>query len=135
MQKISEHPIILFDGVCNFCNGSVNFIIDHDSEAIFLFTPLQGERARELLGKYGVPCNMDSFILIKNDQLYEKSDAVLEVIKDLDGYWYLLGVFRMFPKGFRDAMYNAFASKRYVLFGKKEQCMMPTQELRKRFLK
>ncbi len=130
MKKV----IILFDGVCNFCNGSVNFIITHDPHALFRFAPLQGETARELLEQYGVSCHMDSFILIKAGRVYDRSDAVLEVLKDLDGYWYLLGVLRFFPKKIRNVFYDFFARRRYALFGKREQCMVPTEEMCFRFL-
>lgn len=127
--------IILFDGVCNFCNGSVNFIIERDAENYFKFAPLQSEIGIELLEKYHInKAETDSVILIENDAAYMHSTAALKVAKHLDGAWSWLYAFIIVPKFLRDFAYKTFAKNRYRLFGKTEACMMPTPEIRERFL-
>ena len=125
--------IILFDGVCKFCNGSVNFIIRRDQDALFQFAPLQGETAKNLIQQFNIDERIDSIILIRSDKVFTHSDALFEIIKDLDGYWYLLGIFKIVPRFIRDFYYDLFASWRYRLFGKHAQCLLPTNELRERF--
>jgi len=130
-----KQNIIIFDGVCNFCNKSVNFIINKDPNCHFIFTALQNKSAEELIIKYKV-INYDigSIILIKNEKYFLRSEAVFEIIKDLSGYWYLFGVFRIIPLGIRDYIYKLVSKNRYKFFGKKDSCMIPTKELQKRFL-
>lgn len=130
-----QRHLIIFDGVCNFCNSSVNFIIERDKNNTFAFTPIQSELAQTLMTKYGVThLGMDTFLLIKNDQCYLRTDAALEITKDLSGYWYLFGAAKIIPRPLRDFFYRVFARQRYRLFGKREVCMMPTAEVRGRFL-
>jgi len=132
---MNKQNIIIFDGVCNFCNKSVNFIIKRDTNFHFLFTPNQSTQAEELLKKYGLSdISLSTIILIKNDKYYVKSDAILEIIKELSGYWYLFGIFKVLPKSFRDFIYNFISKNRYKLFGKKEFCMMPSKEIKERFI-
>ena len=127
-------PVILFDGVCKFCHGSMNFIIRRDKGAFFRFAPLQGETAKELIQQFDINKGLDSIVLIKHGKVFTRSDALFEIIKDLDGYWYLLGIFRIVPRFIRDFCYDLFASWRYQLFGKYDTCSLPTDELRERFL-
>jgi len=130
-----KQNIIIFDGVCNFCNKLVNFIIKRDPTSKLIFTALQNKSAEELIIKYKV-INYDigSIILIKNDKYFLRSEAIFEIIKDLSGYWYLFGVFRIIPLGIRDYIYKLVSKNRYRFFGKKDSCMIPTKELQKRFL-
>ena len=130
-----NQPIIIFDGVCNLCNSSVNFIIKRDPNSNFLFVPNQSVKAEELLKKYSLENqNLDTIILIKNDKYYIKSDAVFEIIKELSGYWYLFGIFVILPKSFQDYMYGFISKNRYKFFGKKDFCMIPSKKLQERFI-
>ena len=127
--------IVLFDGVCNFCNGSVNFMIGHDTAGYFKFAPLQSETGRALLGKFGIDTTeTDSIILVEDDKAYTHSTAALRIARKLDGLWGWFYIFRFVPRPIRDLFYRLFAKYRYRLFGKKDVCMMPTPELQERFL-
>lgn len=128
-----ENPVILFDGVCNFCNSSVNFIIEHDKKGYFKFAPLQSEIGKTLVDKFGLN-DVDSIILVEDDKAYTHSTAALKFIKHLDGIWSWAYIFIIIPRPIRDFFYKLFAKNRYRLFGKKEVCMMPTPEIRSRFL-
>lgn len=128
-----ENPVILFDGVCNFCNSSINFIIEHDKKAFFKFAPLQSEIGKDLVDKFGLN-NVDSIILVEDDKAYTHSTAALKFIKHLDGIWSWAYIFIIIPRPIRDFFYKLIAANRYRLFGKKEVCMMPTPEIRSRFL-
>lgn len=128
---MKDHKIILFDGVCNLCNGAVNLVIRKDKKNIFRFAPLQGEFAKEI----GLDQEkMDSIILLDNDKQYSKSSAVLRIARNLPGGYPLLYGFIILPKFLRDAIYDHIAKNRYRWFGKKESCMMPTPELKQKFL-
>ena len=126
--------IVLFDGVCNFCSDSVNFIIRHDTENRFAFTPLQSEKGIELRAKYGIDDDIDSIVLIEDDRAFSKSTAALRIAKRLGGIWALAYAFIIVPRPIRDYFYELFAKYRYRLFGKKDECMLPTPEVRARFL-
>lgn len=127
--------IVLFDGVCNFCNGSVNFVIERDRENYFKFAPLQSETGQRLLDKHGIDkVETDSVILIDNERVYTHSTAALKIAQKLDGAWSLFYAFIIIPKPLRDFFYRLFAKYRYKLFGRQEACMMPTPEIRQRFL-
>ena len=130
-----NRPIILFDGVCNFCNGTVNFLLKQDKHQIFLFAPLQSVKGQELLEKYGLPKeNNRSFILLDEGKVYQKSSAALRLTKGLPWFWKLFQVFYIIPSFIRDALYDLIARNRYKWFGKKDECMVPTDEQRSRFL-
>jgi predicted DCC family thiol-disulfide oxidoreductase YuxK len=127
--------IILFDGVCNFCNASINFIIDHDPEKRFKFAPLQSEIGQDILRKFNKNTeDFDSVFLLKNNTLYQKSDAALEITKYLSGFWKYLAIFKIFPTFFLNFFYDIIAKNRYRIFGKMDSCRIPTPELRERFL-
>ncbi len=128
------NPVILFDGVCNFCNGAVNFIIRHDSEKKFKFAPLQSEIGEEMKAKYNIGNDIDSIILVENDKAYLHSTAGLLVAKGLGGIWSLGYVFIIVPVFIRDWAYKLFAKNRYRLFGRQDACMLPTPDVRERFL-
>jgi len=128
-------PVILFDGVCNFCNYWVNFAIKRDKKKKLKFAPLQGETARQLLSEYGLDTTkLSSVILVDNGKAYTQSSAAIRICKHLDGSWKLCYGFMIIPKFIRDFLYNIIARNRYKWFGKKEACMVPTPGLRERFL-
>jgi predicted DCC family thiol-disulfide oxidoreductase YuxK len=132
---VNENAVILFDGVCNFCNGAINFVLKQDKKAVFRFAPLQSEAGQKLLQEYKLStAEFDSFVLIDNGKVYKKSAASLQVMNKLPWYWKELQLLRIIPVAFRDAIYDFIARNRYKWFGKKEQCMIPTPEMRKRFL-
>ncbi|RRB04589.1 thiol-disulfide oxidoreductase DCC family protein [Larkinella rosea] len=127
--------IIVFDGVCNLCNGAVNFIIDHDPKNRFRFVALQSETGQELLNRYpSANGPVDSIVLIRNGQSFVKSDAALAIARCLSGVWPVLTIFRIIPRFLRDAVYDLIARNRYRFFGKQDACRLPTPELRARFL-
>lgn len=128
-------PIILFDDICNLCNSAIQFVIKHDAEKKFLFTSLQSETGQKLLKQYGLALeNFTSFTLIQDGKVYIKSTGALKVAKQLKGGIKLLYFFIIVPAFIRDAIYNLIAKNRYKWFGKKEICILPTPELKARFL-
>jgi len=128
-------PIILFDGVCNLCNNSVQFVIKHDTDNKFMFAALQSPTGQALLQQYNLPQQeLNSFVLIKDEKVYLKSTAALNVAKNLNGPVKLLYGFIIVPEFIRNAVYNFIAKNRYKWFGKKESCMIPTPALQSRFL-
>ena len=130
-----NNSIILFDGHCNLCNSSVNFIIDRDPEKRFKFTSLQSEIGEEISNKYKIDkSKTDSVILVEADRVYTKSSAALKIAKYLRGIWKLAYVFIIIPKFIRDFFYDIIAKNRYKWFGKKNECRLPTPELKERFL-
>jgi predicted DCC family thiol-disulfide oxidoreductase YuxK len=132
---MSERHIVIFDGVCNFCNGAVNFIIRRDPEALFSFTPMQSESGQRLIEEHGATMvGIDTFLLIKNGQCYERTDAAFEIASNLTGLWSMLGVLKILPKSFRDYFYKLFARNRYKLFGRRGECIIPSQDVRDRFI-
>ncbi len=127
--------IVLFDGVCNFCNASVNFVIEHDKAGYFKFAPLQSKIGEELVEKHGIDkVETDSVIVVEDDKVYTYSSAALRIARKLNGIWSLGYAFVIVPKPIRDFFYKQFAEHRYRLFGRQEACMMPTPEVRARFL-
>ncbi|HEU4429627.1 MAG TPA: thiol-disulfide oxidoreductase DCC family protein [Myxococcota bacterium] len=128
-------PILLFDGVCNLCNGSVQWVIRHDRPGQFRFASLQSAAGRELLGRHGLPVDaMDTVVLVDGAKHWRKSDAALEVLRRLGGVWPLLSALRIVPRALRDSAYDVIARNRYSWWGKREECWLPTPELRARFL-
>ena len=127
--------VVLFDGVCNFCNGSVNFIIERDKSGYFKFAPLQSEIGERYLNRFAIDkSETDSVILIEDEKAYMYSTAALKIAKRLPGFWSWFYGFIIVPKFIRDFFYKLFAKYRYHLFGKQDACMMPTPEIRERFL-
>ena len=135
MKETEIKGIILFDGVCNFCDHTVNFIIKRDTEERFLFASLQSEAGQNLLKKFHLSTeHFDSFIYVKSEKYYIKSTAALHIAKDLRKWWQLLYVLVIIPRPIRDRCYDWIAKNRYKWFGKKQECTIPTPEIRKRFL-
>lgn len=128
--------IILFDGVCNLCNNSVLFVIKRDKKDLFRYASLQSEVGQQLVRERGIDTSqVDSIILIEPGVAYfTKSDAALEIAQHLGGLWKLSAVFTWIPKSIRDVVYDFVARNRYKWYGKKDACMVPTPELRAKFL-
>lgn len=132
---MNTQQIILFDGVCNLCNRSVQFVIRHDTHALFRFASLQGKTGKQLLQQYGLPEEgIHSFVLIQHNRAYTKSTAALLVSKQLSGPIKLLYAFILVPTFIRDAVYKLVAKNRYKWFGRKDSCMIPDKSLENRFL-
>ncbi|MDP5045025.1 MAG: thiol-disulfide oxidoreductase DCC family protein [Leeuwenhoekiella sp.] len=130
-----DSKIILFDGVCNLCNGAINFVIKQDSKAVFKFASLQSETGMRLLKKHKIdPQKTDSIILVEEDKVSVKSTAALRISRFLDKGYPLLYGFMIIPGFIRNYVYDFIARNRYKWFGKKESCMIPTPELKSRFL-
>jgi predicted DCC family thiol-disulfide oxidoreductase YuxK len=130
-----QHSIILFDGVCNLCNGAVQFVIKRDNKNQFLFASLQSEEGKQILEDNNFSANKsDSFLLVEDGKVYERSTAALRVLKNLSGLRSLLYGFIIVPKFIRDSVYNWIAKNRYQRFGRKDECMIPTPELKAKFL-
>ena len=131
----TEQKIILFDGVCNFCNYWVNFIIDRDRKNIFKFAALQSEKGSEKKKKNNLPSNdFDSFILISQNKVFKKSAAAFEILKHLDSWIKIIYPIKFLPIAVNDFFYDLIAKNRYKFFGRKEVCRIPTKDEIKRFL-
>jgi predicted DCC family thiol-disulfide oxidoreductase YuxK len=130
-----SHAVVLFDGVCNLCNASVRFVIRHDPEGHFRFSPLQSEFAQKKLEQLGLqPGYEESMLLIAHERMSRKSTAVLKIAKKLNGIWPAFYVLMAIPAPVRDFVYDIIARHRYGLFGRKEKCMIPTPDLQSRFI-
>lgn len=126
--------IILFDGVCNLCQFGVQFIVKRDPDAYFHFASLQGATGQRLLAEHQISPDLDSFIYISDTKVYNKSAAALRVARHLRGAWKIFYLFIILPRPIRDKMYEIIARNRYTWFGKQETCMLPSPELKSRFL-
>jgi predicted DCC family thiol-disulfide oxidoreductase YuxK len=135
MKSNQNKPVILFDGVCNLCNASVQFIIKRDSKKSFMFSSLQSDAAQAILLQYNLE-NLDfnTIILIEGGVVYDKSTAILKIIRRLSGFYKLGYIFIIVPKFIRDFVYKIISNNRYKWFGKRATCMIPTEELKLRFL-
>ena len=126
--------IILFDGVCNLCNGVVSFTIKRDKKALFRFAALQSGTGQLLLKRYGVENENITLFYFKDNVCFRKSAAVLHIFKDLGGIWKCFYPLIILPVCLRDTVYLFISRNRYRWFGKRKNCMIPTEEIRKRFL-
>ncbi|MEE2802003.1 MULTISPECIES: thiol-disulfide oxidoreductase DCC family protein [Nonlabens] len=132
---MQDKKIILFDGVCNLCNGAVVFIIKRDKKDVFRFAALQSEIGEKLLRKHQIdPEKTDSIILVDDNNAFAKAGAALRIAQQLSGLWPALAILRIVPRFISNAVYDWIASNRYQWFGKKESCMIPTPELKAKFL-
>ncbi len=132
---IEKQGIVLFDGVCNFCNDSVQFTIKRDPKGYFKFASIQSEEGQALLKQHSLPIDtIDTIVLIENGKAYTFSTAPLRVARKLNGLWSLLYIFILVPPFIRNPIYRWVARNRYKWFGKKDSCMMPSPEIRSRFL-
>lgn len=131
---MNNQPVILFDGVCNLCSGSVQFIIKRDKDKRFLFASLQSAYGQKLLQQFNLPVdNFNSFILYQEGIIFTKSTAALKMFQQLKNRGWVK-IFWIVPKFIRDAVYLLIANNRYKWFGKKNECWLPTPDLKERFL-
>jgi len=130
-----HNPVIIFDGVCNLCNGAVAFIINRDRSARFRFAPIQSAAANNLIARLELSgVKLDSIILVENCKFYIKSTAALRICRELGALWPLLYIFILVPRPIRDYFYDIVAKNRYGWFGKRERCMVPNIDIESRFL-
>ena len=137
IRAVTTGGIVLFDGVCNLCNGSVQFILDRDPKGYFSFASLQSERGKALLREHGVTPtegDPDSVFLIEGGRLFDRSTAALRIAAHLTLPWSLMRIYLLLPAFLRDPFYKLVARNRYRLFGKTNECRIPTPELRARML-
>lgn len=136
MSISNNQSVVLFDGVCNFCDQSVQFIIQRDALGKFKFASLQSETGQILLERYGLNKHkaIDTVVLIQDGKAYIKSKAALKIVAQLESPFRFLSIFRIVPTFISDFFYDIFAANRYRFFGKKEHCMIPSAEQRARFL-
>ena len=131
----SNNAIILFDGVCNLCNSSVQFILKRDKNAYFQFASLQSEFGQTLLAKYNLQVDkFESIVLVENEKAFLYSTAALKIAKKLSGFWPLFYLFIVVPPVIRNFFYRLVAQNRYKIFGKKEECLIPKPEWKERFI-
>ena len=127
--------LILFDGYCNLCSGTVQFILKHDRKAKFRFASLQSEYGKTILQKHRLPTDsFGTFVLVESDIVFTKSTAALRIVKSLTGMWPLLYVAIIIPRFLRDAIYNLVARNRYKWFGRRDSCWLPKIDWRERFM-
>lgn len=135
MRVQDKYEVILFDGVCNLCNNSVDFVIQRDKKNRFKFGALQDPSTKKLLKDYLINSEyLDSLVLISGDQVYYKSSAALQIAKNLGGFWSAWYGLKIVPKFIRDPIYDWIAANRYKWFGKKETCRLPSPEEKEKFL-
>ena len=128
-------PILLFDGVCNVCSAAVRFVVDHERDPAIKFASLQSETGKRLLEQHGLGHDLDTVVFVDGDRAYVRSTAAVRVLRGMRGFWRFVGVvLAVIPRPLRDLGYDVFAHYRYRWFGKKDACMVPTPELRARFL-
>lgn len=131
----TDKPVLFFDGVCNLCNGYVQFVIDRDPEGRFRFASLQSKAGEQVLRDLQMSEeDLKTVILFKNGRYYTHSDVALEMARDMGGFWSLGYGLKVIPKFIRDSVYNLIAANRYRWFGKEESCRMPDPDLQSRFL-
>lgn len=128
-----NNQIILFDGVCNVCNGFVQFVIRYDEKQIFRFASQQSDTGHQLLNKHDAPA-LDSIFLVDGDKVYSKATAILKIVQSFGGGWKLVKILEILPSSVANWVYDVFAENRYKWFGQKEECMIPTPEIRQRFI-
>jgi len=131
---MTQKQLILFDGVCNFCNGAVRFIAKRDPRECFVFAPLQSPLGQVVMDRYQLHSHPDTFVLIRDKQCYVMSTAALKVAEELSLPWSWMRVFLLLPKVLRDPFYRLFGRYRYRLFGKSEVCQLPEERLIQRFV-
>ncbi|MCU0449631.1 MAG: thiol-disulfide oxidoreductase DCC family protein [Bernardetiaceae bacterium] len=137
---MENHPssvpenLVLFDGVCNLCNGAVNFLIDIDKHNRLRFTSLQSGLGQHLGQQFGLAGSLDTFIFVRDGQFFVRSQAALEVLRTVGGWWQIFYVLIIVPRFIRDGVYRWVARNRYRWFGKLEACRIPTPALRAKFL-
>ena len=130
-----DHPVILFDGVCNLCNGAVQFIIKRDPNGVFRFASLQSDAGQDILKRHDLPTeDFDTMVVVDGDEVLTRSTAALHILRRLGGVWWIAYAFIIVPRYLRDAVYAIVVKNRYRWFGQREECMVPTPDLKSRFL-
>jgi predicted DCC family thiol-disulfide oxidoreductase YuxK len=130
-----HHQIILFDGVCNFCNKWVNLIIRLDTNKKFKFASLQSDKGQDILAKFGLSSNeFDTIYLFDGERMLKKSEAIINICGQLSGFWKLLQIFKIIPPQIRNFVYDLVAKNRYTFLSKSDNCQIPTAEQKERFL-
>jgi len=130
-----HYPILLFDGVCNLCNASVQWVLKRDRRGLFRFAALQSDVGQQLLQQHGLDSkNFDTVVLVESERVFLRSDAPLEIVRRLGGAWRLLYALKLIPRPLRDSVYNFVARNRYRWFGRQEVCMIPKPAWKERFL-
>ena len=131
----TQHPVVLFDGVCNLCNRCVRYIVRRDPQARFRFAALQSQAGRNLLAAHGrEPGSLDTMVLIEGGEVFARSDAALRIARTLRGPSRMLAAAAVIPRPLRDWLYDLVASRRYQWFGRKDSCPMPEPGIAQRFL-
>ncbi len=138
VETKTRAPVLLYDGVCGFCNKTVQMILDHDRRGTMRFAALQSDYARSIVGRHPELEGVDSVVFVENfdgcKRVFVRSDAALKVAAYLGGFWKIFLIGRVLPRALRDYFYDLFARNRYKLFGKYDSCMLPPPEVRSRFL-
>ncbi|ELZ49244.1 thiol-disulfide oxidoreductase DCC [Halorubrum coriense DSM 10284] len=130
-----DAAVVLFDGVCNLCNGFVQFVLPRDPDGKYRFASLQSDVGGALLAEHDLPTDeLESIVLIEDGEAYVKSAAVLRIAAGLGWPYRLLSPFRYVPAAVRDGVYDFVADHRYQWFGRKDQCMLPSGDVESRFL-
>jgi predicted DCC family thiol-disulfide oxidoreductase YuxK len=129
-----DKPIVFYDGVCNLCNGAVQFILKHEKSSVLQFASLQSEFAKKLIRQNKIPSSVDSIIFYENNNFDVKSRAAFRIAQHLKPPWSFVNIFSFLPKSVTNAGYDLIARYRYRIFGKKETCPMPSKETRDRFI-
>jgi predicted DCC family thiol-disulfide oxidoreductase YuxK len=134
-SSATASPVLLFDGMCNLCTGAVGFVLAHEAEATLRFAPIQSPAGARLMRDFGFdPADAKTFVLIADRRIYVRSDAAVRLARYLRGMWKLLGLIRVVPRPVRDFVYDLVARNRYRWFGRRDACMVPTRELKARFV-
>lgn len=134
-MNAANRPVLLFDGVCNLCNASVQWVLLRDKQGVFRFASLQSDFGRQLLTGHGLsPGDLSSVVLTDGEKIWLKSDVPLEIFRRLGGWWKIPALLRFVPRPVRDTVYDFIARNRYRWWGQREQCMMPRKEWKDRFI-
>lgn len=135
-----DHPVLLYDGLCGFCDATVRFVMKHDRRGVLRFATLQGDFAREVIARHPELAGVDSLVLVEQDprtgaeRVYVRSTGALRVARYLGGVWHLARALAIVPRFLRDLLYDAFARVRYRVFGRYDACPLPSPEQRARFI-
>ena len=129
-----DYGVVLFDGECNLCSKSVQFLLKRDKHDSFRFTSLQGPAGQSYLDQYGIPKDVTSIVYIENEHAYTQSDAVIQIGLHLDRYRTLAAIFRLVPRPLRNFLYRRVANNRYRIWGRNDSCMLPTAKTRDKFI-
>ena len=130
----APHPVILFDGACNLCNAAVNFVMRHDGRDRFRFASLQSPAGADLLRQHNLPADLNTVVMVDGDKAFTHSTAVLRIAAELDSPWPLAALAAVIPRPLRDDAYAFVAKHRAQWFGRKQECRVPTEQERARFL-